>query len=158
MCALALQLKLHFHHLDVDTAFLNGPLEEELYMCMPEGSGSLTRKIVWLCRSIYGLKQASHVWSELLDAELKKISYIQIHADFCIYIFRDGNTICFLTVYVDDMGLWGNDLRIMQHHKLLLSKWFKIKDLGNIKQLLRIAIDYNHEACTLHMHQTRYIE
>ena len=91
-------------------------------MRMPEGSGSLTEKIAWLRHSIYGLKQASCVWNELLDAELVKIGYIQVHADFCIYIFQEGNTICFLTVYVDDMGLLGNDLRIMQHHKVLLSK------------------------------------
>jgi Reverse transcriptase (RNA-dependent DNA polymerase) len=109
MCALAVQLKLHFHHLDIDTAFLNGPLEEELYMHMPEGSGSLTGKIVRLCPSIYRLKRASHVWNELLDAELKKISYIWIHADFCIYIFQDSDTICFLAVYVDNMGLLGRD-------------------------------------------------
>ena len=158
MCVLAVRLKLHFHHLDVDTAFLNGPLEEELYMRMPEGSGSLTGKIVRLRRSIYGLKQASRVWNELLDAELKKIGYTWIHADFCIYIFRDGDTICFLAVYVDDMGLLGNNLRTMQHHKALLRKRFKIKDLGDIKQLLRITIEYNREARTLHMLQTRYIE
>ena len=127
-------------------------------MRMPEGSGSLTGKFVWLCHSIYRLKQASRVWNELLDAELKKIGYIRIHADFCIYIFQDGNTICFLAVYVDDMGLLGNDLRTIQHHKALLSKRFKIKDLGSIKQLLGIAIEYNRKAHTLHMHQTWYIE
>ena len=158
MCALAVRLKLYFHHLDVDTAFLNGPLEEEIYMRIPEGSGEYTGKLVRLRRSLYGLKQASRVWNELLDAELQKIGYIRIHADFCIYIYRDGDTICFLAIYVDDMGLLGNDLKVMQSHKGLLNKRFKIKDLGNIKQILGIAIEYNHEAGTLYMHQTRYIK
>jgi len=158
MCALAVRLKLHFHHLDVDTAFLNSPLQEEIYMRMPEGSGEHEGKIVRLHRSLYGLKQASRVWNELLDTELQKIGYIRIHADFCIYVYREGETILFLAVYVDDMGLLGNNLDAMQSHKRLLNKQFKIKDLGNIKQILGIAIDYNREGQTLHMYQTRYID
>jgi hypothetical protein len=56
------------------------------------------------------------------------------------------------------MGLLGNNLDAMQSHKRLLNKQFKIKDLDNIKQILGIAIDYNCEAQTLHMYQTRYID
>jgi len=158
LCALAVRLKLYFHHLDVDVAFLNGPLEEELYMRLPEGAGINSGKIVQLLHSIYGLKQASRVWNELLDAALKEIGYTHIHADFCIYVFQDGDSICFLAVYVDDMGLLGNNLNVMDEHKKKLGKCFKIKDLGDIKQILGIAIEYNCEAHTLSLYQTRYIE
>jgi hypothetical protein len=151
MCALAVCLKLHFHHLDVDTAFLNSPLQEEIYMCMPEGSGEHEGKIVRLHRLLYGLKQASHVWNKLLDMELQKIGYIRIHADFCIYVYQEGKIILFLAVYVDDMGLLGNNLDAMQSHKRLLNKQFKIKDLDNIKQILGIAINYNCKGQTLHL-------
>ena len=73
-------------------------------------------------------------------------------------MFRVGNIICFLAISVDDMGLLGNDLHTMEDHKRLLGQRFKIKDLGEIKQLLGIGIDYNQEARTLSMTQTRYIE
>jgi hypothetical protein len=46
LCALTTLLHLHFHHLNVDTAFLNGTLKEEIYMCMPKGIGQLFGKIV----------------------------------------------------------------------------------------------------------------
>ena len=59
LCALASLLKLHFHHLDVDTAFLNGLLQEEIYMRLPQGIGLNSGKFVHLLCSIYGLKQAS---------------------------------------------------------------------------------------------------
>ena len=75
LCALAVTLNLHFHHLDVNTAFLNGILKEEIYMCFPQGVGPNSGKIVRLLRSIYGLKQASRVWNELLDHELGKLDF-----------------------------------------------------------------------------------
>jgi len=59
LCALAILLKLHFHHLDVNVAFLNGTLQEEIYMRLPHGIGLNSGKFVHLLHSIYGLKQAS---------------------------------------------------------------------------------------------------
>jgi hypothetical protein len=149
LCALAVRLKLHFHHLDVDTAFLNGELEEEIYVRLPEGCGINSGKIVRLLKSLYGLKQASRVWNNLLDKVLKKIGYRRIHADYCIYVYRRNNVIGFLAVYVDDMGLLGNSLEFMAEHKELLRQHFKIKDLGEIKQLLGIGIEYDFKACKL---------
>jgi hypothetical protein len=158
LCALATRLGLHFHHLDVETAFLNGKLDVELYLRLPKDCGNCSGQLGHLFRSLYGLKQASRIWNELLDEELLKLGYKRIHADYCIYVFRRGNVICFLAVYVDDMGLLSNDLKMMAEHKFLLSQRFKIKDLGPVKQLLGIAIDYNREARILALSQTRYIE
>ena len=122
LCTLAVQLKLYFHHLDVDTAFLYGPLKEKIYMRLPKGCGSNSGKIVQLLCSIYRLKQASRVWNKLLNKVLGEIGYKRIHADFCIYVFRDGDHLCFLAVYVDDMGMLGNNLDVMAEHKNLLRK------------------------------------
>lgn len=158
LCALAVRLKLYFHHLDVDTAFLNGFLKEEIYIRLPEGAGPDAGKIKRLCRSLYGLKQASRIWNDLLDAELKKVGYLRIHADYCLYVYKKGDIICFLAVYVDDMGLLGNDLAIMTEHKSLLACRFKIKDLGDARLMLGLAIDYDREAQTLTLSQTRYID
>ena len=100
LCALAVTLNLHFHHLDVDTAFLNDILKEEIHMCLPQGVGPNSGKIVRLLRSIYGLKEASRVWNELLHHELGKLDFCRINADYCIYILREGDFIVFLAVYV----------------------------------------------------------
>lgn len=158
LCALAVRLKMFFHHLDFDTAFLNGLLKEEIYMRMPEGAGVNSGKIVRLLRSIYGLKQASRIWNKLLDAELGRLGYTRIHADHCIYVFHNDNDVCFLAVYVDDMALLSSSLELMAKHKKLLGSRFKIKDLGDIKQLLGISISYDRNARTIFLSQTRYIE
>jgi hypothetical protein len=157
LCALAVRLKLHFHHLDVDTAFLNGDLDEELYMRLPQGIGEHSGKIVRLLKSIYGLKQAGRIWNILLDAELGKMGFKRIHADFCIYILKDGDYLCIIAVYVDDIGILCNDLIFMARIKKRIARHFKIKDLGPMTLLLGIQIDYSFESRLLSLCQTRYI-
>jgi len=158
LCALASLLKLHFHHLDVDTASLNGILQEEIYMHLPQGIGLNSGKFVHLLHSIYGLKQASRVWNELLDTELGKLGFKWITVDYCIYVYCKGKEICFLAVYVDDMGMLASDLHFMEELKKLIGEVFKIKDLGPIKQLLGVAIDYDQKTGHLELSQSRYIQ
>ena len=56
------------------------------------------------------------------------------------------------------MGLLGNNLDVMGEHKLFLGEQFKIKDLGPVKQILGLVIDYDREARILGLYQTHYIE
>jgi hypothetical protein len=140
LCALAVRLKLHFHHLDVDTAFFNGELDEELYMHLPQGIGEHAGKIVCLLKSIYGLKQAGRIWNQFLDAKIKKMGFKRIHADFCIYILKKDGYICIIAVYIDDIGVLCNDLVFIACVKKWISRHFKIKDLGPMKLLLGIYI------------------
>ncbi|GJS37150.1 retrotransposon protein, putative, ty1-copia subclass [Tanacetum coccineum] len=65
--------------MDVQTAFLNGYLDEDIYMVQPEGfvDPKHPRKVCKLHRSIYGLKQASRSWNKIFDEEIKKFSFAQ---------------------------------------------------------------------------------
>lgn len=110
---LAVHLQLHFHHLDVDTAFLNGELDEKIYMRLLQGIGADSGKIVHLKKSLYGLKQASCVQNLLLDKVLGQMGFHRIHADFCIYLYHKDGHICFVAIYVDDIGVLCNDLVFM---------------------------------------------
>ena len=67
--ALAVQDGLHVHQLDVTTAFLNGKLEEEVYMNHPEGFVEKGKEglACQLKQSLYGLKQAPRCWNSVLD-------------------------------------------------------------------------------------------
>ena len=151
-------LKLHFHHLDVNTAFLNRILQEEIYICLPQGIGLNSGKFVQLLHSIYRLKKASQVWNELLNTELGKLGFKWITADYCIYVYHTGKEICFLAVYVDDMGMLTSNLHFMEKLKNLIGKVFKIKDLGPIKQLLGVAINYDQKTGCLELSQSCYIQ
>ncbi|GKF44833.1 retrotransposon protein, putative, ty1-copia subclass, partial [Tanacetum coccineum] len=65
--------------MDVKTAFLNGYLDEDIYMVQPEGfvNPNHPRKVCKLQRSIYGLKQASRSWNKRFDEEIKRFKFTQ---------------------------------------------------------------------------------
>ena len=157
---LALALKeglLHIHQMDVETAFLNGPLQEEIYIRLPdgvEGAGQIKQ----LRRAIYGLKQSPHVWNKLLDKELRMHQYERCHADYCIYIFCNGKTTIYLAVYVDDMIMLGNCAKTMNEHKVKLGHCFKLKDLGDAHFILGLEIIRSQNGRTLMLSQCRYID
>ena len=71
--------RLQLHQVDITTAFLNGQLEEEVYMVQPEGFVSAGREhlVCRLKKGIYGLKQSPRCWNTTLDSHLKELGFVQ---------------------------------------------------------------------------------
>ena len=69
------QRGLELHHVDVQTAFLNGTLQEEVYMKQPIGYEREGKEhlVCRLKKSIYGLKQSSRCWNSALDSHLQSM-------------------------------------------------------------------------------------
>ena len=88
--ALAAQMDLKIHQMDVATAFLNGKLQELVYMNQPKGfvENSKEKMVCRLRCSIYGLKQSPRCWNSALDEHLKKIGFVQSNSDPCIYMYQ----------------------------------------------------------------------
>ena len=70
---------------------------------------------------------------KLFDTKLGKLGFKQITATYCIYVYQKGKEICFLVVYVDDMGMFASNFYFIKKLKKFIVKIFKIKDLGPIK-------------------------
>ena len=98
MLAIATFYDYEIWQMDVKTAFLNGFLEEELYMMQPEGffypNGA--NKVCKLQQSIYGLVQASRSWNKCFDSVSKAYGFIQTCGEACIHKKVSGSTIAFL--------------------------------------------------------------
>ena len=144
MLALAVQHDLELHQVDVTTAFLNGTLEEEVFMKQPEGfvvPGS-EELVCRLKKSIYGLKQSPRCWNLALDSKLKEIGFSQSSHDPCIYHRNERGNMLIVGVYVDDIILAGNESSI-QRVKAALASAFDIKDLGKLNYFLGIKIERN---------------
>ena len=131
--ALAVQNGLKLHQMDVTTAFLNGELEEEVYMKQPEGFVDKDRDhlVCRLKRSIYGLKQSPRCWNSALDAQLKKMGFVQTTSDPCLYTSTEGETFI-IAVYVDDILLAGKSDKQIKEVKEALAKQFEVKDMGEL--------------------------
>jgi len=76
------------HHMDVRCAFLNGDLEQTLYMAQPEGF-KIGGKVWLLKKSIYGLKQSPRCWHTNIDSVLQGIGLTKSSNDPCLYVGLD---------------------------------------------------------------------
>ena len=84
--------------MNIKTAFLNGFIEEELYMMQPEGfvDPKGAKKVCKLQRSIYGLVQASRSWNKRFNSVIKAYGFIQTCSEAYIYKKVTGSTTAFL--------------------------------------------------------------
>ncbi|KAJ9558098.1 hypothetical protein OSB04_012712 [Centaurea solstitialis] len=140
--AIATYYDYEIYKMDVKTAFLNGHLNEDVYMVQPEGfmNPKHPNKVCKLQRSIYGLKQASRSWNKRFDEEIKKYGFTQNLDEPCVYMRASGSIVVFLILYVDDILLIMNNIPMLQDVKSWLGKCFAIKDLGEATYILGIKI------------------
>ena len=158
--ALVAHYDLELHQMDVKTAFLNGDLEENVYMAQPKGfvmEGN-ERMGCRLKKSIYGLKQASRQWYLKFDSTIRKFGFKENVEDNCVYAkFKDGKFI-FLILYVDDILLASSDVSLLLETKKFLSSNFDMKDLGEASFVLGIEIHRDRNKGILGLSQKTYIE
>jgi len=105
--ALAVSRGMKLHQMDIKTAFLNGELNEEVYMSQPKGFVENGKEDFVCClrKSIYGLKQSPCCWNTALDTQLKNMRFIQTNGDPYLYVSCDGSVI--VAVYVNDLMIAG---------------------------------------------------
>src|ERR1051325_9452532 len=146
--------------MDVKTTFLNGYLDESIYMSQPEGFIEQNReqKVCKLKKSIYGLKQASRSWNIRFDTAIKSYGFLQNVDEPCVYKRIVNSTVAFLVLYVDDILLIGNDVRYLTDIKNWLATQFQMKDLGEAQYILGIQIVRNRKNRVLAMSQATYID
>lgn len=141
LLSLASTHQWHLLQLDVNTTFLHGDVNEEVYMIPPPGLQiSDPTMVCKLQKSLYGLKQASRQWNAKLSQVLLASGYVQSKADYSLFVKAIGPSFTAILVYVDDLVLAGNDLIEITKMKQLLDDKFSIKDLGNLKFFLGFEI------------------
>ncbi|CAJ2666407.1 unnamed protein product [Trifolium pratense] len=157
--ALVAHFDLELHQMDVKTAFLNGDLEEEVYMKQPEGffSNDGEHFVCKLKKSIYGLKQASRQWYLKFHGIISSFGFVENPMDQCIYQKVSGSKTCFLILYVDDILLASNDNGLLHEVKQFLSKNFDMKDMGEASYVIGIKIHRDRHRGVLGLSQETYI-
>lgn len=159
LVALSVQYGLKIHQVDVTTAFLNGELEEEVYMKQPPGFSAEGQEnlVCKLKKSIYGLKQSPRCWNSTLHNQLKSMGFLQTTSDPCIY--RDsGGEPFFIGVYVDDIILAGDSQAKMKEVKEALAQKFDIKDMGKLHYFLGIKVIQDEKTGDIWIGQPAYAE
>ncbi|KAL0300300.1 UNVERIFIED_CONTAM: Retrovirus-related Pol polyprotein from transposon TNT 1-94 [Sesamum angustifolium] len=156
--ALVAHFDLELHQMDVKTAFLNGDLEEEVYMSQPEGFSHDSNLVCKLKKSIYGLKQASRQWYIKFHNVVSSFGFKENIVDQCIYLKVSGSKYIFLVLYVDDILLASSDMGLLHETKVFLAKNFEMKDMGEASYVIGIEIHRDRSKRILGLSQKAYIE
>ncbi|RVW67796.1 Retrovirus-related Pol polyprotein from transposon RE1 [Vitis vinifera] len=132
LLSLAVNQDWCLQQLDIKNAFLNGDLEEEVYMEIPPGfeESMAKNQVCKLQKSCTALKQSPRAW--LIDSQSSlKLGYKQGQAYHTLFVKKSHvGKMVILIVYVDDIILSGNDMEELQNLKKYLSEEFEVKDLG----------------------------
>ncbi|KAK4699225.1 hypothetical protein P7C70_g7039, partial [Phenoliferia sp. Uapishka_3] len=137
-------------------AYLHGKLQEEVYLKQVPGEDDGTGRVRRLRKTLYGLKQSGHEWNNVFHAALLEIGFVQINADAGVYYRKRGKLELILGIHVDDGAIVGNDSipGVIED----LNKRFEIKDLGELREVLGLQIDHNHDTGEVHLHQLGYAQ
>ncbi|KAL0365780.1 UNVERIFIED_CONTAM: Retrovirus-related Pol polyprotein from transposon TNT 1-94 [Sesamum radiatum] len=158
LIAIAALYDLEIHQMDVKTAFLNGELDEEIYMEQPEGFvvPGQEKKVCRLVKSLYGLKQAPKQWHEKFDRTMLSNGFKINECDKCVYVKSSHNSFIIVCLYVDDMLIMGSNRDVILTTKRMLTKHFDMKDMGLADVILGIKISKPSDGLALS--QSHYIE
>ena len=109
--ALSTQMGWRIHEMDVKTAFLNGIIEEEVYIEQLEGFETFDREshVCRLKRALYGLKQAPHAWYTQIDNYFTGPGFTKSEADENLYQILVEGKLLIIVLYVDDLILTGDE-------------------------------------------------
>jgi hypothetical protein len=153
---------LELLQMDFDTAFLNAPVEEDIYMEQPEGfHEGQTNMVCKLNKAIYGLKQASRNWNKTIHSFMVKIGYRPLKTDPCVYIKKTKTKkLIMICLYVDDtvIAVHRDDLNEWIKDKKFIAETYAVKDLGQCQWILNMKVTRDRTNRTITLSQQAYIE
>ena len=140
--AIAILRNLEVHQMDVEAVFLNGELDEEIYMDQHEGFSTTKQemKVRKLVKSLYGLKQAPKQWHEKFDNVMMSQGFKINECDKCVYVKDIEHGYVIVCLYVDDMFIVNSDDKMIISTKNMLNSRFDMKDMGLANVILGMKI------------------
>jgi hypothetical protein len=155
--AVAAHEGLKMRQFDIRTAFLNGELEEEVYIRAPAGAPGLANqgRVLRLRRALYGLRQAGRAWNKRLESELRAKGFTQSSADPSLWILRSETGAVLSMFYVDDGLVAARTAAEADALVDLVASMFAIRKLGEPTDFLGIEISRDWQAGTITIDQKR---
>ena len=145
---------------DFNSAFLNGELDEEIFMQLPPDLAGFDPRqfVAKLRKAIYGLKQAGHTWYQALYQALIDLGFKRAEYDHGVFYAQTTRGVIILTIHVDDCTITGTTQKLLDHYKILINARYTMTDLGPVSWLLRIKVNRDRKNHTIMLSQQSYIE
>ena len=158
LSAIACECDLDLCHFDVDQAFVQSYLEEDVFLRLPKGCGDLSGKVVRLNKRLYGLKQASRTWHTHLTTCLKRLGFEQCMTDVCVFrLIEDGRVAITAVVHVDDIFAVGQKEKC-ERLCVDLNRTIPVENLGDLKCYGGCQYSRDRKRGTLTISQQRFAE
>ena len=149
LLALAARTGKKLEQMDMSTAFLNAPIQEQIFVKPAPGYELPKGKVYALQKLLYGLKQAPNNWNNLINEVLVKNGFERVTAELGIYIKEN----VYLGLYVDDLIIATNSDNEMNNVKEMLHKNFKMRDLHSPERFLGLNIQQRDDSVTITLHE-----
>ena len=143
--------------MDVKTSFLNGKLQEEVYVKQPPGFEDPHHPdhVYFLDKALYGLKHAPRAWYDCLSQYLACEGYRRGSIDKTLFIKETGVELLLVQVYVDDIIFGSTNPTLVDSFKETMIKRFNMSMLGEFKFILGLQINQKEDG--IEIHQQKYI-
>lgn len=131
------------HHLDVKTAFLNGEINEDVFVAQPVGFEKHGQEhlVYKLRKALYGLRQAPRAWYAKLNQCLKGLGFKRCPYENAVYTKGEGKDCLVIAVYVDDILVTGASVENVEDFKRQMGKKFDMTNLGKLSYYLGIEVE-----------------
>ncbi|GJW11690.1 retrovirus-related pol polyprotein from transposon TNT 1-94 [Tanacetum coccineum] len=138
----AVHKNITIFQMDVKTAFLNGPLKEEVYVSQPEGFSDLVfpNHVYRLKKALYCLKQAPHACYDKLYSFLIEHGFTKGIIDPTLFTRRHGGDILLVQVYVDDIIFGSTNPDFSKRFANLMKNNFEMSMMGELKFFLGLQV------------------
>ncbi|KAL0356283.1 UNVERIFIED_CONTAM: Retrovirus-related Pol polyprotein from transposon RE1 [Sesamum radiatum] len=158
LVAITANKKWKIYQMDVKSAFLNGYIDEEIYVEQPQGfvAKGCEEKVLRLKKALYGLKQAPRAWYSRIDNYFMNQGFRRSLSEPTLYVKRQGNDTLIVSLYVDDLIYTGNNEKMIHDFKEDMMKTFEMSDLGLMHFFLGIEINQEKEG--IFICQKKYTE
>jgi len=148
--AVAVEKNLILFQSDVTRAFLNGDIEEKIYMTQPKGfHNGNADEVCLLKKSLYGLKQAPRQWNIKIHSKLVEAGFMRTKTDPCVYIKSSGEKTHIIGLYVDDIIQAATCQGDIDQFNAFLDQSFDIVHFGSPTKVLGVELTQDRENRTI---------
>src|SRR5919202_809639 len=145
------------YQMDVKSAFLNGKLNEEVYVRQPPGfeSSKFPNHVYKLNKALYGLKQAPRAWYETLSKFLLENQFVRGNVDKTLFTQKHGKDILLVQIYVDDIIFGSSSQTLCKEFTELMSNHYEMRMMGELTYFLGLQVKQMKNG--IFISQTKYV-
>ncbi|KAJ9566539.1 hypothetical protein OSB04_002505 [Centaurea solstitialis] len=156
--AYAAHKNMTVYQMDVKCAFLNGVLQEEVYVEQPEGfvDSRFPNHVYILDKALYGLKQAPRAWYETLTDYLLGVGYKKGTIDPTLFLKKSGKDLIIVQIYVDDIIFASTKPEMCQEFENTMKSQFKMSMMGELTFFLGLQVRQRPDG--IFINQAKYVQ